>query len=306
MTWWHDQAARFPLLTPSQEIILGQQVRIWLDHPGPVPPAIERRGKRARDRMIRANLRLVISFAERYRSVPSQYQDDLIQAGNLGLMRSVEKFDPARGYKFSTYAYWWIRQGIHSFLEQHGRSIRLPTTHSAQYTKIQTAILELTSQLNRSPSRQEIADELGWTTSLLDRVMTRPTATMSLDQENRRREDGGTIGDTIEAPGPLLLEQVESAQQLDTILSAIQTLEPRAQRILIDQYLSPCPTSLQILARREGVNRETIRHLITRSLNHLRLVLNGATVSAAPPPLTPAVEDPAEYGPQLALFPTLE
>lgn len=304
MSWWHDQAARYPLLTPSQEIILGQQVRVWLDHPDPVPPAIERRGRRATDRMIRANLRLVISFAERYRSVPAQYQDDLIQAGNLGLMRAVEKFDPARGYKFSTYAYWWIRQGIHSFLEQHGRSIRLPTTHSAQYTKIQTAILELSTQLNRNPSRQEIADELGWTTSLLDRVLTRPTATMSLDQENRRRDDGGPLSETIQAPGPLLLEQVESAQELDSVLSALQTLDPQAQRIMVDQFLSPCPTSLQILAKREGVNRETIRHLINRSLNQLRLVLKG--VDASPVQAAPPAADPAEYGPQLVLFSLLD
>lgn len=303
MTWWHDQAARWPLLTASQEIILGQQVRAWLDHPDPVPAAVERRGKRARDRVIRSNLRLVISFAERYRSVPSQYQDDLIQAGNIGLMRAVEKFDPSRGYKFSTYAYWWIRQGIHSFLEQHGRSIRLPTTHSAQYSKIQATILELQPQLNRPPTRQEIADALGWTTSLLERVLTRPSATMSLDQENRRRDDGGNVGETIQDPGPLLLEQVESAEQFEQVLNAIQTLDPRAQRIMHDQFLSPQPSSLQQLARREGVNRETIRFVINRSLNHLRLILAGVTTS--PPPL-PAAAEPVEYGAQLALFPAAE
>lgn len=284
MTWWHDKAARYPLLTASQEIHLGQQVRAWLDHPDPVPPPLQRRGMRARDRFIRSNLRLVVSFAERYRSVASQYQDDLIQAGNLGLMRAVEKFDPARGYKFSTYAYWWIRQGIHSFLEQHSRSIRLPTTHSCQYTKVQAAMLELQSRLNRSPSRQEIADELGWSTSLLDRVLTRPTTTMSLDQEIRQREDGGSLSEAIQDPGPLLLEQVESADQLERLFAAISKLEPRAQRIIQDQFLSPVPSTQQQLADREQLTREAIRTLIQRSLHQLRLQLSGRPIPAPPKP----------------------
>lgn len=297
MSWWHDQAGRFPLLTPAQEMLLGRQVREWLDHPAPVPPLIERRGRRAQDRFVRANLRLVIGFAERYRSVPSQYHDDLIQAGNLGLMRAVEKFDPARGYKFSTYAYWWIRQGIHAFLEQHGRCIKLPTTHSAQYSKIQEAITELTGMIGRRPSRAEVADFLGWKPETIERITSRPTATLSLDQPSIRCEDGGSIGDSIADPSGPLLEVVESTEQFEELLAAVALLDDRAQRILHDQFFSPTPSTIQQLARAEGVNRETIRFVLQRSLNRLRLILRGDSQ----PPQPPTCE-PIEDGVQLVLF----
>jgi len=301
MSWWHNQASRWPLLTPSQEILLGQQVRAWLDHPDPVPPAIERRGKRARDHIVRANLRLVLSFAERYRSVPSQYHDDLIQAGNLGLMRAVEKFDPARGYKFSTYAYWWIRQGINSFLEQHGRCIRLPTTHAAQYTKVSTAILELQAQLGRRPTRQEVADHLDWKPEAIERITSRPVASLSLDQPNINSRNDGVIEDLIADPAGPLLEQLESADQLEQILAAIDLLEPHARRILIDQFLSATPSTVAELARAEGMKRGTVERIIHRSLNMLRIILAGGS-----PYLQPPTCEPVEQGTQLALFGPLE
>lgn len=296
-SWWHDQAGRFPLLTPAQEIHLGQQVRAWLDHPPPVPPAIERRGLRARDRFVRANLRLVLNFCERYRSVPSQYQDDLVQAGNLGLMRAVEKFDPTRGYKFSTYAYWWIRQGIHSFLEHYGRSIRLPTTHAAQHTKLHKAILDLTAEHNRSPSRRELAERLGWSDETIQRVLNRPAARLSLDAPSRFC-DGATVAEAVADPAADLMAQVASAEQLETVLKAIATLSPLAQRLVSDQYLSPAPMTLQQLAQLESIDRATVRATLKRALVQLRGVLDGR--GNAVPKL--AAEPPTEYGPQLALW----
>ena len=301
MSWWHDQASRWPLLTPSQEILLGQQVRAWLDHPDPVPPAIERRGKRARDQIVRANLRLVLSFAERYRSVPSQYHDDLIQAGNLGLMRAVEKFDPARGYKFSTYAYWWIRQGINAFLEQHGRCIRLPTTHAAQFTKVSTAILDLQAQLGRRPTRQEVADHLGWKPEVIERITSRPVATLSLDQSNPRNDDAGSLSEVIADPAGPLLDRIESADQFEQITAAIDLLEPHAQRIIIDQFLSATPSTVAELARAEGMKRGTVERIIHRSLHLLRIILAGGS-----PYLQPPTCEPVEQGTQLALFGPLE
>jgi RNA polymerase primary sigma factor len=250
---------------------------------------------------VRANLRLVLSFSERYRSVPSQYHDDLIQAGNLGLMRAVEKFDPARGYKFSTYAYWWIRQGINSFLEQHGRCIRLPTTHSAQYTKVSTAILELQSQLGRRPTRQEVADHLDWKPEAIERITSRPVATLSLDQQNISSPDGGVIADVMADPAEPLLEQLESADQLEQILAAIDLLEPHARRILIDQFLSATPSTVAELARAEGMKRGTVERIIHRSLNMLRIILAGGS-----PYLQPPTCEPVEQGTQLALFGALE
>jgi RNA polymerase primary sigma factor len=283
MSWWHDQAGRFPLLTPAQEIVYGQQIRAWLDHPEPVPAAIRRRGERARDRFVRANLRLVINVADRYRSVPPQYADDLVQAGNMGLITAVTKFDPARGYKFSTYAFWWIRQGIHSFLEHHGRTVRLPTTHAAQYTRLQAATLRLREQLNRHPTRDELAAATGWTLETVDRVLTRPTATMSLDAPNLGRDDGGTVAEAIAAPGPDLLDLAASAEQLDRLLDALSVLSPMAQRIMSALYLSPVAISQQQLAREIGIGRDQLQAIVAQSLNQLRLILRGQRLAPAAP-----------------------
>lgn len=294
-SWIHDQARRYPLLTPAQEIHLGQQVRAWLDHPAPAPAAVERRGKRARDRFVRANLRLVLGFVERYRSVPAQYSDDLVQAGMLGLIRAVEKFDPARGYKFSTYAYWWIRQGIHSFLEHYGRSIRLPTTHAAQHTRIQTGLHELSGLLNRDPSRAELAEHLGWSVETLERILSRPAVTVSLEAPSRYC-DGATVAEALPDPAADLLEAITSNDDLELLMAAISRLEPRAQRIITDQYLSPFPSSLQELAKRENMDRSSVRNTITRALHQLRLLL-----SEQPRPSVLSPPAPVEYGPQLSL-----
>jgi RNA polymerase primary sigma factor len=111
--WWGDQCGRVPLLTPAEEIELGTMIQRWLTHPEPCPPGIRRSGQRARDRFIRANLRLAAGFVSNRcnRLAKAHSQEDLIQAANEGLIRAVERFDPSKGYRFSTYAYWWLRQG---------------------------------------------------------------------------------------------------------------------------------------------------------------------------------------------------
>ena len=106
--WWLDQAGRVPLLTPAEEIELGTLIQRWVTHPQPVPPGIRRAGQRARERFIRANLRLAAGFVSNrcHRLAKQHSEEDLIQAANEGLIRAVERFDPARGYRFSTYANW--------------------------------------------------------------------------------------------------------------------------------------------------------------------------------------------------------
>ena len=119
---------RIPLLTDEEELYHGRIIRAWLDQPDPDRLVI-RKGRRALERMVNANLRLVVSVVSKYRRrIRGNCIDmmDLIQAGNLGLIRAVEKFDPARGYRFSTYGYWWIRQSVTRFIHEYNYSIRVP------------------------------------------------------------------------------------------------------------------------------------------------------------------------------------
>ncbi len=134
---WLAAAGRQPLLTPAEEVHLGTAIRLWMDWPdGPdlAPAPVRRRGRRARDRMVSANLRLVVSVAGKYRQrIATRHHclSDALQEGTIGLQRGAEKFDPARGYKFSTYAYWWIRQAIQRWIDQLDL-IRLPVNVSEQ------------------------------------------------------------------------------------------------------------------------------------------------------------------------------
>lgn len=134
---WLAAAGRQPLLTPAEELHLGTAIRRWMDWEGGpdlAPAPVRRRGLRARDRMVEANLRLVVSVAGKYRSkitARRQCLSDALQEGTIGLQRGAEKFDPARGYKFSTYAYWWIRQAIQRWLDQQDL-IRVPINVTEQ------------------------------------------------------------------------------------------------------------------------------------------------------------------------------
>ena len=152
---WLDAAGRYPLLTPAEELHLGALVQTWQQWPGgpdAAPAAVRRRGLRARDRMVTANLRLVVAVArkyQRYAAVRSVEFEDLLQAGAIGLQRGIEKFDPAKGYKLSTYAYWWIRQALPRAIWAGG-AIKLPQGVGEKLQRLRAQDLAALSAADRA------------------------------------------------------------------------------------------------------------------------------------------------------------
>ena len=194
------EIGRVPLLTDSEELVLAHAIQEWLNYesgPEGAPKAIQRKGRRGKERMINAKLRLVASVAKKDQNRGLELTD-LIQEGSLGLFQAVEKFDATRGYKFSTYAFWWIRQAISRGINQQGQTIRLPIHQQERLLKIQAIARRLRQQLRNTPSNQQIADELGVDPSevqKLRQVEKRTSCNVFLDASTL--EDGSPLLNTI-------------------------------------------------------------------------------------------------------------
>ena len=217
-----QEVGRYPLLTANQEVELAQQIQLML-HP-PVGASVEElrfiqlQGRRAKDKMVRSNLRLVISVAKKYQKRDMEFLD-LIQEGTIGLIRGVEKFDPARGYKLSTYCYWWIRQAITRAITEKSRTIRLPIHVSEKLNLFKKTRKELSHQLGRNPSSTEIAEAMKMTPeqlSVLLKAQERVTSTDVLVGVNRDTPLSEMLPSELLSPDELLLVQDDAnyARQL--------------------------------------------------------------------------------------------
>ena len=192
-----QEIGRIPMLTPAEELHLGTIVQEWLNHPdGPdaAPRSLQRRGRRAKDRMVTANLRLVVNVAKKYRTQGQQRGLDLIeliQEGTIGLVRGVEKFDPSKGYKMSTYCYWWIRQSVTRALNTGGL-IRLPIHISDNVNKLRRVSAQL-SQQGITATPEALAEASGLTLAQTEHALasSQRRAICSLDLVIN--EDGGTV-----------------------------------------------------------------------------------------------------------------
>jgi len=181
-SWWLGAIGRIPMLTAAEEIELGTLIQ-KSQQPGATPRE-KRAGRRARDRFVRANLRLAVSYVTKRCNRLSRLHggtEDLIQAANEGLIKAVERFDPARGYRFSTYAYWWIRQAVGKFADTQ-RSIAIPGSHSQHLGRLAAIERRLTGELNRPPTPDEIAEALGCSVAVLEQVIENGRPIGSLDQ----------------------------------------------------------------------------------------------------------------------------
>jgi RNA polymerase sigma factor (sigma-70 family) len=188
---------RIPLLTAQEEVHMGTIVKEWMESEQP-SAALQRRGRRALQRIVTANLRLVVTVALRYiRRLKHLSHDpmDLVQAGNLGLMRAAEKYDPTRGYKFSTYGYWWIRQAINRYLQEHNGSIRLPVNLVGLASRAES----LQSLVSSVVSVEELSEQLGESPEriLYALAVQHRSHTVSLDQQLSGGDGDMTLLDTV-------------------------------------------------------------------------------------------------------------
>jgi len=279
ITWYLATIGREPLLTPAEEIELGNQVQTMMrlleegerDYTD-LEKKLMRIGKRSKQRMMKANLRLVVSVAKKYQGKGLELLD-LIQEGSLGLERAVEKFDPTRGYKFSTYAFWWIRQSMTRAIACQSRTIRLPVHLSERLTAIRKVSLDLAHKLGAMPSRQEISEAMGMPLDELDGLLRQALTTSSLDAPVNGDEGRSFLGDLIangdeEEP----LDKVERGihhEQLDRWLSHLSEQERQVLQLRFGLDGEERQTLAEI-GRRLDVSRERVRQVELKALRKLR------------------------------------
>ena len=284
VSWYLATIGRIPLLTPAEEIELGNQVQTMMqltedgsrDFDESQLTTQQRRsiriGRRAKERMMKANLRLVVSVAKKYQGKGLELLD-LIQEGSLGLERAVEKFDPTRGYKFSTYAFWWIRQSMTRAIACQSRTIRLPVHLSERLTTIRKVSLDLAHKLGAMPSRVEIAEAMDIPLDELDSLLRQALTTSSLDAPVNGEEGRSFLGDLIADSSleePLdMVEQRIHHEQLGRWLSHLSEQEQHVLRLRFGLEGNERHTLAEI-GRLMEVSRERVRQVELKALRKLR------------------------------------
>lgn len=283
MTWYLATIGREPLLTPAEEIELGNQVQAMMhlldreDTPAGTPASSQERqilriGQRAKQRMMKANLRLVVSVAKKYQGKGLELLD-LIQEGSLGLERAVEKFDPTRGYKFSTYAFWWIRQSMTRAIACQSRTIRLPVHLSERLSTVRKVSLDLAHKLGAMPSRREIAEALKMPIDELDGLLRQALTTSSLDAPVNGDEGRSFLGDLIaDASSEEPLDQVERGIHREQLGRWLQHLSEQEHQVLRLRFgLDGLERhTLAEIGRLLEVSRERVRQVELKALRKLR------------------------------------
>ncbi len=287
---------RVPLLSHEQEITLGRQVQelmaieelaeehemrqgsrpdqaTWAAAAKLTVPAFKRKllnGRRAKERMVAANLRLVVSVAKKYTKRNMELLD-LIQEGTIGLVRGVEKFDPTRGYKFSTYAYWWIRQGITRAIAEKSRTIRLPIHITETLNKLKKGQRELSQELGRTPTLSELAVALELPEEEVKDLLCRARQPVSLEMKVGDGEDTELL-DLLQGDGMLPEEAVDGECLRGDMRALLEQLPELQGRVLKMRYGIDVeePMSLTGIGRIIGMSRDRVRNLERDGLISLR------------------------------------
>ena len=250
-----DDLDRYPLPDHDEQIELAKRVAAGDDQ--------------ARRQMIAANLRLVVHWARRYQDRGVDF-GDLVQEGTFGLMRAVDKFDWQRGFRFSTYATWWIRQALQRAVQQHGNTIRVPMEVAEQVQRADRVTWELAAELQRDPSAAEVSEASGVAAKDLEALRAAARVVASLDQP-AGTDSGTALGDLVGADDQAFEDDVERRMVLDRVRDAVDELEGIERDVVRIRYGldGGSPTSLQATATRLGIGVRRARQAEARALRRL-------------------------------------
>ena len=285
------EIGRHQLLTPEQELTMGRKVQAMVSLTerchlaGGSGPACEysddekrtiKRGEKAKNQMITANLRLVVNLAKRYQGKGLDLLD-LIQEGTLGLTRAVEKYDPTRGHRFSTYAYWWIRQGLNRALSTQSRTIRIPVNVNEKLTKLRASKARLMQRNGLSPSTEQLADDLNLPISEVEDLLgcELRSVTVSLQGVVKSKSDPSELVDVLPSEEVPPMERAEIAERTASAWKLLDksNLTPKERTVVMLRFGLDGSNEWRTLAevaRQMNCSREYCRQVVQRALRKLR------------------------------------
>ncbi len=252
------QIGRGRLLTHEEEIDLGRRVREG--------------DETARSKLIEKNLRLVIPVAKKYRGMGLPF-GDLIQEGNTGLMRAADKFDPEKGFRFSTYATWWIRQAVQRAVADKGRTIRVPVHMGEKIRKMAQTYNELSTELTREPTDEEVGERLAWDVDRVKEVKSAIPDATSLNQLLSSEEDSSELGDLVEDERESgTIDEVVRELEIRSLMESVEQLPERQRHVLVRRYGldGEKPATLADLSEELEVSRERVRQVQREAERSLR------------------------------------